>query len=460
MVAGDIPTPVEVIVLGGGPGGYTVAARAAARGLDVVLVEQARVGGVCLNVGCIPSKALITAGHDLVRARQRFGDAPSVDWSVVQSWKDSVVSTLVGGVRQMLSRVRVVEGTGRLLDGNRVAVEMPDHAEHFRFQHCVLATGSRPVELANLPVDGTRIVDSTGALALAAVPEHLVVVGGGYIGMELGMAYAAFGSRVTVIEATDTVLAGFDKELVKAVTMRAAAIGITIATCAAADHMDGADLVLRDGARHRADIVLVAVGRRPNTDDLQLEDAGLHTRADGLLDVDDQCRTANRSISAIGDITPGPALAHKATAQAHVVAAALAGDTSSFDQLVPLVAFTDPELAAVGLTEAEARATGRRVVVGRARFSRSGRALTLDAPDGVVKLIADADTHILLGLHVAGSNASELINEGVLALEMAARLEDVAATVHPHPTLGESIADAAHAALFTLTKRTTHEHIA
>ena len=458
MVAGEIPTKVQVIVIGGGPGGYAAAARAAALGKDVVLIEQGALGGVCLNVGCIPSKALITVGHDLQRAKRRFGasaNALALDWPGVQAWKDSVVAQLVGGVRQTLSKVRIVQGTGRLLDGNRIAVETPDHAEHFTFEHCILATGSRPVVLENFPIDGTRIVDSTGALALAQVPQFLAVIGGGYIGMELGMAYATLGSRVTVVEAADAVLAGFDAELVKPVVARCAELGITIVTGAAAKALDGDDLVLADGTRHRADVVLVAVGRRPNTDDLQLEDAGLRTRADGLLDIDDQCRTANRSVFAIGDITPGPALAHKATAQAIVAAEAICGLPSGFDQVVPLVAFTDPELAAVGLTEAEAKAAGHSVVVGRSRFAHSGRALTLEEPAGLVKVVADAASGIVLGVHIAGAGASDLISEAALAVETAARVEDIAATIHPHPTLAESIGEAAQAAARARTRRST-----
>ena len=448
MVAGEIPSKVQVVVIGGGPGGYTAAARAAALGKDVVLIERGALGGVCLNVGCIPSKALITVGHDVQRAARRFGAdrVPALDWPGVQQWKDSVVAQLVGGVGQTLAKVRVVAGTGRLLDGNRIAVETADHAEHFTFEHCVLATGSRPITLTNLPVDGKRIVDSTGALALAAIPSSLAVVGGGYIGMELGMAYAALGSRVAVIEALDAVLAGFDPELVKAVLARCGELAITIVTGTAAQSLDGDDLVLADGTRHPAEVVLVAVGRRANTDDLQLEDAGIRTRADGLLDVDSQGRTSNRSVFAIGDVTPGPALAHKATAQAIVAAEAICGLPSGFDQVVPLVAFTDPELASVGLTDEDAKASGHRVVVGRARFAHSGRALTLGEPMGLVKVVADADSGIVLGVHIAGAGASDLISEAALAVEMAARVEDVAATVHPHPTLAESVGEAAQAA--------------
>jgi dihydrolipoamide dehydrogenase len=452
MVAGDIPRPVPVLVIGGGPGGYTAAARAAELGREVVLVEQRWLGGVCTNVGCIPSKALIQVGHDRDRARRFSLDAsaPPVDLPAVMAWTQGVVDRLVGGVRQHLARVEVVEGTARFVDARRVAVEAADHVAHFRFEHAVIGTGSRPATLAALPLDGSRVVDSTGALAFEEVPERLVVVGGGYVGVELGTAWARLGSRVTIVEALDSILAGFDPDLVAVVRERLAHHGVEVLTGAKVEGDDGAAVAvaLAEGGTRRleADRVLVAVGRVPNTDDLQLSDAGLTPGPDGRLEVDAQRRTAVPSIFAVGDVTAGPALAHKAMEEGRVAAEAIAGLPSGFDQLVPLLAFTDPELGAVGLTEAEARADGRPVVTGRARFSANGRAVTLDETAGLVKVVADAETEVVLGVHLAGPSASDLVSEAALAVETAARLEDLARTVHPHPTLAEGLADAARAA--------------
>jgi dihydrolipoamide dehydrogenase len=434
VVAGEIPRPVDVLVIGGGPGGYTAAARAAELGREVVLVERNALGGVCLNVGCIPSKALITVAHDLARSRRAglVGDTV-VDLPAAQAWKQKVVERQVGGVAQLLAKVEVVEGTARFVDRRRVAVEDAEHVSHFRFEHAIVATGSRPLELPMLPFDGERVLDSTDALALTELPARLAVVGGGYIGLELGTAFAKLGSDVVVIEALDHLLNGFDPELVAVVQRRLAELGVRVAlSTPAAPDLDE----VRD-----ADRVLVAVGRRPNTDDLQLEDAGLALRADGLLDVDEQMRTSNPAILAIGDVVPGPALAHKAAAEGRVAAEVIAGLPSAFDQVVPLIAFTDPELASVGATEAEVP----DAVVGRARFAVSGRALTLDDADGLVKVVVDS-AGTIVGVHIAGPSASDLIGEGVLAVEMAAHVDDVTRSIHPHPTLAEALADAAFAA--------------
>ena len=459
MVAGEIATPIDVIVLGGGPGGYTAAARLVELGFSVVLVERGDLGGVCLNVGCIPSKALITVAHDTQRSFERTGGRLPLDWPGTQRWKANVVRQLVDGVGQLLNRVTVVHGTGRLLDNDRVAVEAEDHVEHYRYQHCILATGSRPTPVTQLAVDadGGLVVDSTGALAFESVPARLVVVGGGYIGMELGMAYARLGSTAHILEAASHILAGFETELVKVVETRARELGITIhVNTTAVQISTGRDaVVLADGTVLRADKILVSVGRVPNTEDLQLEDAGLSTGPSGLIAVDSQCRTANPKVFAIGDITTGPALAHKASAQARVAAEAIAGQASGFDQLVPLVAFTDPELASVGLGEVEARAAGHNVVVGKARFAHSGRALTLGETGGLVKVVADRSTGVIVGVHIAGPSASDLIGEATLMLEMGARLDDVVATIHPHPTLSESLHDAVLAARRAIERKPT-----
>ncbi|MBA2528589.1 MAG: dihydrolipoyl dehydrogenase [Euzebyales bacterium] len=454
MVVGEVARPVDVLVIGGGPGGYTAAARAAELGKEVVLVEEAALGGVCLNVGCIPSKALITVACDLQRARagERWGvrGTPTLDFAATQRWKSEVVDGLARGVGQLLRRVEVVSGTARFLDAHRVAVESGEQVAHFRFDDAVIATGSRPVALADLPVDGARVTDSSGALSFAEVPRTLAVVGGGYIGVELGMAYAKLGARVTIVEALDRILAGFDADLVREVERAAGKLGIDLRTRTLAKGIDGDDLVVTSGDGTEtvpAERVLVAVGRQPNTDDLQLDQAGVQPGVDGRLQVDAQRRTAVANLYAVGDVTAGPALAHKAMAEGVVAAEAIVGLPAGFDQVVPLIAFTDPELASVGVTEEEARAQGQEVVVGRARFTASGRAATLSDQRGFVKLVVDAGSGVLLGVGLVGTAVTDLVGEAALAVETAARAEDLAATVHPHPTLAEILGDAARAAV-------------
>ena len=453
MVVGEVARPVEVLVVGGGPGGYTAAARAAELGKEVVLVERDRLGGVCLNAGCIPSKALITAAHDLERiaalADRGIGATPTLDLPAVQAWKRSVVDSLAAGVRQLLAKVEVVEGTARLLDPHRVAVETAEHVSHFRFGHAILATGSRPLALPELEVDGERVLDSTGALDLDHVPESLGVVGGGYVGVELGIALAKLGARVTVIEALDRVLGSFDPELVREVERSLGRLGVTVRTKTVVRGLEPDALVVEspDGTEWvPAARVVVAVGRRPNSDDLQLEEAGLTALPSGHLEVDEQRRTLVPTIFAIGDLTPGPGLAHKAMEEGRVAAEAIAGLPSGFDQQVPLIAFTDPELASVGMTEADARQAGIPVAVGRARFAALGRAAILGERRGLVKLVAEATSGIVLGVQLAGPSATDLVGEAALAVETACRAEDVARTIHPHPTLAEALAEAATAA--------------
>jgi dihydrolipoamide dehydrogenase len=453
VVVGEVARPVEVLVVGGGPGGYTAAARAAQLGKEVVLVERDRLGGVCLNAGCIPSKALITAAHDLERigslADRGVRATPALDLAAVQAWKRSVVEGLAGGVRRLLAKVEVVQGTARLLDRRRVAVESADHVGHFRFDHAILAAGSRPATLPELAVDGEQVLDSAAALDLDEVPRTLAVVGGGYVGMELGIAFAKLGATVTVIEALDRVLAGFDAELVREVERTLGRLGVTVRTKTTVQGLEAGELVVEspDGTeRLPAAKVVVAVGRRPSSDDLQLEQAGLGALPSGHIEVDEQRRTGVPRIFAIGDLTPGPGLAHKAMEEGRVAAEAIAGLASGFDQHVPLIAFTDPELASVGMTEADARAAGVPVAVGRARFAASGRAAILGERRGLVKLVADASSGVVLGVQLAGPSATDLVGEAALAVETACRAEDLARTVHPHPTLAEALGEAAAAA--------------
>lgn len=450
MVAGEIPRSVDVLVLGGGPGGYTAAARAAELGKEVILVESDRLGGTCLNVGCIPSKALISLAHDarVVQQRATTGlvGAVGVDLAASRAFTTAVIDDLRGGVGALLSRVEVVSGTGRLLGNRRVAVESHDHVSHFRYSDLVIATGSRPVTLSSFPVDGKRVLDSSGLLALESLPDRVAVIGGGYIGMELGMAFAQLGTQVTIVEALPSVLAGFEPALVRPVEQRAAELGMRILTSTSAQRLSASGLMVEgpDGVQEvPADVVVVAVGRRPNTDDLQLSDAGLATSASGHLVVDDAGRTGVNGIWAIGDVTPGPALAHRASMQGRVVAEAIAGRPVAFDAAVPLIAFTDPEIASVGLTAAAAREAGLTVVEGRARMEHNGRALTKQEPHGSAIVVVDAETSTILGVHLSGPDSSELIATATAWVEMAACLDDVVNIVHAHPTLSEVLFDAA-----------------
>lgn len=460
MVVGEIARPVDVLVIGGGPGGYTAAARAAELGHEVVLVERARLGGACLNVGCIPSKAIISVAehvHHLGNLREAgvTGDA-TVDMKALQRWKSGVVDDLVTGVGQLLAKVEVVEGTGRLLDDRRVSVESGDRGSHFQFDACILAAGSEPIALPDLPVDGEQVIGSTEALDLEEVPEQLVVVGGGYIGLELGTAYAKLGADVTIVEALERIGGGFDADLVRTVESSLDRLGVRVLTrTRAVGFEDGRLVVATSEGEQRilAERVLVTVGRRPSTSELQLDRAGIVPDARGHVPVDEQCRTSARRIYAIGDLVAGPALAHKAAQEGRVAAEAIAGLPSAADQSVPLIAFTDPEMAAVGLSEEAAKGEGFEVVVGRTSFATSGRARTLGVTEGLVKLVFDAEDEVLLGVHIAGPAASDLISEGALAVEMATRVDDIVGTIHPHPTLGESFAEAASAARRRIDRR-------
>jgi len=461
MVVGEMTHERDVLVIGAGPGGYVAAIRAAQLGKSVTLVDRQYVGGVCLNVGCIPSKALITAAHhyEWMTKSADMGIAAEgvrLDFARVQAWKTGVVNRLTGGVKSLLAgnKVEFVSGEAFFTGPDEVRVAGEYEGARYKFNDCIIATGSRPVELKNLPFGG-RILSSTEALNLQEVPKSLIVVGGGYIGIELGQTYAKFGAKVTILEGTSSILPGFEEEASRLVAKNLKKLGADIVTEAMAQ---GAVQTERDvtvtytagGREHRvtADYVLVTVGRRPNTDELGLEAAGLAANARGLLEVDAQGRTKVPHIYAIGDIVPGPALAHKASYEGKVAAEAIAGLPAAVDcKVIPAVVFSDPEIASVGLSEKEAKAAGRHVVTGKFPYAANGRALTMDAGDGFVKLVADRETGLLLGALVVGAEASNLIAELGLAIEMGAVLDDLALTIHAHPTLGEIVMEAAEGAL-------------
>lgn len=461
MVVGDFPVETDTIVIGAGPGGYVAAIRAAQLGQNVTLVEKNKVGGVCLNVGCIPSKAMISSAHRYHEAQHSedmgvITEGVKLDFSKVQEFKDSVVNKLVGGVEMLLkgNKVNVVQGEAYFVDSNKLKVMDEKQSQTYEFKNAIIATGSRPIEIPGFKFGG-RILDSTGALALEDVPEKLVVIGGGYIGTELGSAYANFGTEVTILEGTPDILGGFEKQMTQLVKKNLKSKNAKVVTKAMAQSAEETDNGVKvtyeaKGETHEveADYVLVTVGRRPNTDELGLEELGLKMTDRGLIEVDKQSRTSISNIYAIGDIVPGTPLAHKASYEAKVAAEAIAGEKSEVDYLaMPAVCFTEPELATVGLNESQAKEEGFEVVSGKFPFQANGRALGLNKTDGFVKVVARKEDGLVLGAQVAGNGASDIISELGLAVETGMTLEDIALTIHAHPTLGEIPMEAAEVAL-------------
>lgn len=452
----------DVLVLGAGPGGYVAAIRAAQEGKRVCVVEDKEPGGVCLTVGCIPSKALIYASKlreklDWMRTIGIETGEASVEMGKLVGWKDGIVKRLTTGVTGLLRnhKIELVRGRGRVSGAQTVEVrETSGNTRTIRAANVILATGSSPIEIPGFPFDEQDILSSTGALALAAVPKHLVVIGGGYIGLELGGVYSRLGSRVTVVEATGSLLPGSDPELVEVVRRKLVKheVEILLETKAKGFTKTSNELlcaVLTKEGKERAiacDKILVTVGRRPNSRDLGVEAVGLKPNERGFFDVNPQRRTAVPWLWAIGDVAGQPMLAHKASHEGLVAAEAIAGKKSIFDpRAVPAVIFTDPEISSVGYTEAQAREKGFDPVVGKFPFAASGRALALGETDGFAKIVADRKTDVVLGVHIVGPEASELAGEAALALEMGATSEDLARTIHAHPTLPESIMEAAEA---------------
>ena len=448
---------VDTLVIGSGPGGYVAALRSAQLGMKTSIVERSHLGGVCTHVGCIPSKALIAEAHRYDLHRQWSQADGSAFFKNAQDFKQGVVTKQAGGVNYLLktARVTILEGEASFIDEHTVAIKQTGTEQLISFKHAILATGSRPIELQALPFGG-RILSSTEALSLSQIPTSLIIIGGGYIGVELGQMYAKFGTEVTILEGGGQVLPGFEVELAAPVIRQLKADGINIITGATAvkadQHANTLTLhYLKNQEQHRvsAEYALVTVGRKPNTDgSLGLERIHLQVTSRGLIDTDEQCRTAIPHIFAIGDITKGPSLAHKASYEAKVAAEVIAGKPSVVDyKAIPLVVFSEPELASVGLSETEAKAKSIPVVIGKSSFGINGRALALQAAEGFVKIIAEQTSGILMGAQIVGVEASTLISELTLAIEMGATVEDLALTIHPHPTLGEVIMEAAENAV-------------
>lgn len=462
MVVGDFPIETDTIVIGAGPGGYVAAIRAAQLGQKVTIVEKEYVGGVCLNVGCIPSKALISAGHryEIAKHSEAFGikaENVTVDFSKVQEWKSSIVKKLTGGVEGLLkgNKVEIVRGEAYFVDSNSLKVMTENSSQTYTFKNAIIATGSRPIELPTFKFS-KRVLNSTGALNLQELPESIVVIGGGVIGVELGGAYANFGTKVTIIEGADDILSlGFEKQMSALVKRSLKKKGVEIYAKAMAkgveEKEDGVVVTFEAKGEEKkveADYVFVMVGRRPNTDELGLEQAGVKVNERGLIEIDKQCRTNVKNIYAIGDVVPGPQLAHKASYEGKIAAEAIAGEPSEIDYLaIPSVVFSDPELATVGYNEKEAKEAGIDVVAAKFPYAANGRALSIDSTDGFVKIITRKEDGLVIGAQIAGANASDIIAELGLAIEAGMTAEDIAMTIHAHPTLGEMVMEAAEVAL-------------
>ncbi|ADD05241.1 dihydrolipoyl dehydrogenase [Natrialba magadii ATCC 43099] len=482
MVVGDVTTGTDVLVIGAGPAGYVAAIRAGQLDLDVTLVEKDAYGGTCLNHGCIPSKALITAtdvAHDARNAEAMGIHAdPAIDLAGMVSWKDDVVDQLTGGVEKLCKAngVNLMEGMATFADENTVRISHDGEgqgSETLEFEHAIVATGSRPIEIPNFSYGDEPILNSRQALSLDSVPDSLVVVGAGYIGMELASVFAKLGTDVTVVEMLDEILPGYDDDLKRPVKQHAKGLGIefefgyTAAEWHEREDGDGVRVVAEPAPEVAADggaaaeeaeeadtldldaeKVLVAVGRQPVSDTLDLGEAGVETNDKGFIETDSRARTNVEHIFAVGDVAGEPMLAHKGSMEGEVAAEVIAGEPSAIDyQAMPAVVFTDPEIATVGMSETDAEDAGFDTVVGKFPFRASGRALTTGESDGFVKIVAEEEEGYVLGASIVGPEASELVGELGLAIELGATLEDVASTVHAHPTLSESVMEAAENAL-------------
>jgi dihydrolipoamide dehydrogenase len=454
-------TKTEIVVVGAGPGGYAAAFYAADMGKQVTLVEaDTRLGGVCLNRGCIPSKALLHATKLIAETKESehrgisFGN-PKIDLEKLRSWKESIITKLSGGVRTLAQArgVNVITGRGYFEGNNTLRVETKDGQSFLQYDNAIVAVGSKSAMPKAFDLGNPRIMTSREALALEDIPGSLLIVGGGYIGMELGTVYAGLGSQVTVVELLDTILAGADPDLVKPVTQYAKKafreVRLKSKVLKMATEGKQVKVVMESGGQQVTELydrVLVSVGRVPNCENLGLENTKVQRDDRGFIKVNAQQQTSDPSIYAIGDVAGGVMLAHKASREARVAVEVLCGEDSAFeDVVIPAVVFTDPEVAWCGLTEAEAKQKGINIKVAKFPWSASGRALTHDRTDGVTKLIVDPETERVLGVGLCGHGAGELISEGVLAVEMGATVEDLALSVHPHPTLSETIMEAAEA---------------
>ncbi len=460
-MASTKPIQTEIVILGGGPGGYTAAFYAADKGKKVLLVEQdKRLGGVCLNRGCIPSKALLYATEliaEVKRSAMRgisFG-SPKIDLEKMRGWKQSIIEKLAHGLAGLAQKrgVETLYGRGHFEDSQTLRVETHEGQKFIKYDKAIIAVGAKPALPQAFDLGNRRIMTSAEALELEEIPKDLLIVGGGYIGLELGTVYAALGSRIVLVEALDSLLTGVDADLVRPVARYAerafkeVRLNVKVLKMATSKKQIN---VLMDvkGERQEElyDRVLVSVGRVPNCSDIGLENTNVERDEKGFIKVNERLETTDPAIYAIGDVVGGALLAHKASKEARIAVEALTGEASVFDDvIIPAVVFTDPEIAWCGLTETEAKRRGIQAQVARFPWGASGRALTMDKPEGVTKLLIDPESERLLGVGIVGHGAGELISEGVLAIEMGATAKDIAESVHPHPTLSETLMESAEA---------------
>ncbi|MBY0357018.1 MAG: dihydrolipoyl dehydrogenase [Candidatus Obscuribacterales bacterium] len=474
MVVGEMVQDIQLVVLGAGPGGYTAALRAAELGIKTILVDaNPKPGGTCLHVGCIPSKALLHAAElvNETKTAADFGllfDKPKLELDKLRGWKDGILDRLASGIagKCKSAGVEIMHGKALFKDSRNVRIECEgESAVRIKFKHCIIATGSRPIMPKMFDIGSPRVLDSTGALKIEDVPKSLLVIGGGYIGLEMGTVYAALGSEVTVVEMTDGLLPGVDRDLVRPLhqhlekTFKALYLNTKVTKIEDTGKSVKASFEGKDVPTEATfDKVLVCVGRRPNSDELGLETTQVKLDDHGFIVIDDQCRTSEKRIFSIGDVSGQPMLAHRAIGQAYVAAEVIAGKNSVFDnRAMPAVVFTQPEIAWVGLTDNEARAQNIEVGTAKYPWSANGRAHTLAEPSGQTKIIYDPNTTQVLGVGMVGPRAGELISEAALAIEMGAMLEDLAVTIHTHPTLSETLMEAAISALARIEKQSAKE---
>tara|TARA_Y100000031_G_scaffold155967_1_gene208623 strand:- start:1003 stop:2406 length:1404 start_codon:yes stop_codon:yes gene_type:complete len=449
----------ESVVVGAGPGGYVAAIRLGQLNKKVVLVDEDKLGGICLNYGCIPSKALISASEsfDKIKKTSKMGievDKITIDFKKMQEWKDGIVSKLNQGIEFLCKKnnVTIVKGTAFFENSNRLKITNGKNISYIDFENAVIASGSKPVELPSFKFAGNKIISSREALCLKEIPKNLVVIGGGYIGLELGTVYARLGSKVCIVEMTEQILPGFDKSVVSILQKNLERLNVDVYVNAKADKIENNKVVINSKEKGKvlldASKVLVAVGRYPNTKNLGLENTKVKLDKKGFIEVDKNLKTDDGNIYAIGDVSIGPMLAHKASSQGKFVAEAIAGNKDKYENVVvPAVIFTDPEIATVGLNEREAKNKGIKTKMGKFPFSLSSRAMTKNETEGFVKVIANEKNSKIIGVQIIGSDASDLTSEASLAIKMGATLDDVALTIHPHPTLSESLMEAAEATM-------------
>jgi dihydrolipoamide dehydrogenase len=454
MVMGELSTKTDVAVIGGGPGGYTAAIRAAQLGLDVILVEKDKLGGCCTNVGCIPSKALIHIASLLYDVRNeqgvKMGFGPSIqfDFKKARSYQDGVVKEMRDGIATLcsLNGIEVIKGQAFFTSSSKISVQTEAGSREIEFKKAIIATGTGINELENLPFDHGMIISSDDVFSLAEQPSSLLIVGGGYIAVEMAALFAKLGTKVTIIYRGERLLKSMDSDLGEAASKGMKRLGVEVLFNSQITSVSGNEARVSTGNSERSlgfDKILVAAGRTPHFDGIGLEKTGAKLGEDGLIAVDSSMKTADDNIYAVGDVVFGPQLAHKAFRQGKIAAEAIAGQKSTYDNnAIPMVVFAEPELASVGLTAEEATKQGYKVKVGKMPLTASGRAKSMGKKEGFVKIVAD-ESGTVLGVHIAGAEAGTMIAEGALAIEMGARLEDLAATIHAHPTMPESTMEAA-----------------